>query len=691
MKKILNFVFLLFTISNINAQLPPFPPSIPNADSTSYYMPDGTKNWFHYQKDVAVFRYAGGAQFTDTLPAFVTSITWDPLDPYGYNIITFDTAAPGAQCAAYWYYIHGYPGFEYGFIPTTKNRYADASENKWYMGNDKLLITFKHPETMSPTDLAAFMSRNLLTLYSQPDPGLPHPEKWTWIFTMQEDQRFLPFDAASRVWYTEQSLVYACEPDMIMSRNFDGVDPGEDKCYLPTEISAWGGTVHQDALWYIKNHGQEPYQGFGNGTADADTKVCECWGAGYDGTGMKVAVVDVGGFDFTHPDLAGQFLPGFDFINNVGFTTTHFAANDTHGMAMASAIGAIPNGGQTPLQTINTTAVGMAYGAKILPYITNNSNAQLVSAVQKAVLDGADVINFSNGQVNSNFTAMQFHGQLVLAQQNGRSGLGCIIVGATGNDDANVITWPAAMDGAIGVGASDENDLRGSYTQVNPWTWQNSPNQKGSNYMNLNSAIPNRHYDVVAPGTDIRAAITQNGTTSTPFQTSSSGTGTSPAAAITSGIAAIVLQKNPTATYVQVQNMINASADKVYSGPTYNYSQYSYVPGYATETFFGRINCIGAINASPTVGIKESSNKVKSIKLLYVNENQATLAFTNGTNTNGFTLNVFDLSGRLVTSQSIEPNKNLYEINTKDWVKGVYLFRAVNADGTSGKSFKYIK
>src|ERR1044072_266667 len=111
MKKVLNLLLIVCVISNLNAQTPPM------GDSTFYYQPDGTKAWYYYQRDVAVFRYNGGVAYTATLPPLVTSIKWDDTDPHGYNIITWDSAAPNALIDIQNAYIAGDPLFEYGFIP----------------------------------------------------------------------------------------------------------------------------------------------------------------------------------------------------------------------------------------------------------------------------------------------------------------------------------------------------------------------------------------------------------------------------------------------------------------------------------------------------------------------------------------------------------------------------------------------
>lgn len=689
MKKNLILMLTFFALSNVKGQVP-----AGVSDSTFFYRPDGTKEWFAYQRDVAVFRYNGGSAYTGTLPPLVKSIQWLGNEPHGYNVITWDSLAPNAQIDIQNAYLSGDPLFEYGFIPCTRlaDKWECAGKKKWFMGSDLINVRFKDA-VVSPAMLSAFQSNNMVTLYHRPDASLPNADSWTWVFRLLEVDRFTPYDKCAKIWLNNQSLVSHVEPDMAILKQSD--------CLLPSEFGAWNSTVHPDALWHIQNNGNNVYQTLGAGVAGADANLCECWGDGYTGKGIKVAVIDGGGYDYTHPDMTGQYLNGYDFINMTPFSTTYYVNNnDPHGMKVASAIAAKANGGMVAGQSINATAVGAAYDCKILPYIIDVTltqlafNTQVGMAIQKAVVDGADVVNMSfEGSYSSQFWAASTMKQEILqAVTMGRSGKGVVFVSSTGNNNTSGLFYPAAMDEVIGVGATDPNDYRGSYLQSNPWTWQNIPNAKGSNYLTMAGAGTTTHYDVMAPGTDIRVAYTANPQT-TPNQTSSSGTGTSFSSPLVAGIAAIILQKYPSLSYQQVTTMIDLTADKVRSGTggttPYDYSAYSNVPGYARETFYGRVNCSEALK-NPSVGIKEIGKKSADISLFYISTDEATLLL-NGTNTAGYTLNIYDVSGRQIDSQNIEAGKNTYPINTDSFVKGVYLFNVVSTENENGKAFKYIK
>ncbi|HZN20483.1 MAG TPA: type VII secretion-associated serine protease mycosin [Micromonosporaceae bacterium] len=109
------------------------------------------------------------------------------------------------------------------------------------------------------------------------------------------------------------------------------------------------------------------------------------------GAGVVVAVVD-SGVDATHPDLAGQVLPGLDLVDG---STDGRVDPVGHGTSVAALIAGRGDD--------STGVVGLAYQAKILPIrVLDNGNeyhdAMVVAqAVQWAVDQGARVINLSLG------------------------------------------------------------------------------------------------------------------------------------------------------------------------------------------------------------------------------------------------------------------------------------------------------
>jgi serine protease len=163
------------------------------------------------------------------------------------------------------------------------------------------------------------------------------------------------------------------------------------------------------------------------------------------GTGVTVAVVDTG-VDSTHPDLAGQVLPGGDFI-----TGTEGQAIDPngHGTHVAGTIAAIAGN--------NVGVAGVAPDAKILPVrvLGADGGGYMSTAAQGVVYaaeHGADVINLSLSATTP--TEAMTNAVAYARSKN------VVVVAAAGNMRAqgSPVSYPAANDGVIAVAATDSAD-----------------------------------------------------------------------------------------------------------------------------------------------------------------------------------------------------------------------------------------
>ena len=164
---------------------------------------------------------------------------------------------------------------------------------------------------------------------------------------------------------------------------------------------------------------------------------------GFDGTGIKIAVIDTG-VDFNHPDLFGwingKVIGGYNFIQE-GEPPMD---NNGHGTQVAGVIAA------------NGQVKGVAPNAKILAYKVSEdgegvSSELITKAINKAIEDGADIINISLGL---NKTNTKIERAITNAVEQGM-----FVVVAAGNDgpDFKTIGSPGMNLGAVTVGATYNN------------------------------------------------------------------------------------------------------------------------------------------------------------------------------------------------------------------------------------------
>ncbi|MCP9973202.1 type VII secretion-associated serine protease mycosin [Streptomyces somaliensis] len=253
------------------------------------------------------------------------------------------------------------------------------------------------------------------------------------------------------------------------------------------------------------------------------------------GGGVTVAVLDTG-VDETHPDLAGNVLPGKDLV---GFGARRGdRAWARHGTAMA---GIIAGHGHGPGN--GDGVVGVAPEAKILPVrvilegadqartrARQTRGAALAQGIRWAADQGADVINLSLGDDSESAhpeAAEDAAVQYALAK-------GAVVVASAGNggEKGDRVSYPAAYPGVIAVTAVDRY---GTHAAFSTSRW---------------------YAAVSAPGVDVVIAD--------PDRRYYEGWGTSAAAAFVSGAAALVRAAHPGLTPSQVRKLL---ADTARDGP----------------------------------------------------------------------------------------------------------------------------
>lgn len=257
--------------------------------------------------------------------------------------------------------------------------------------------------------------------------------------------------------------------------------------------------------------------------------------AGYDGTGVKVAVLDTG-IDATHPDLDGGKVVAAQNFSSDSDTIDHFG----HGTHVASIVAGTGEGAATVRK-------GVAPGASLLNGKVLDTNGsgnvdQIIAGMEWAAAQGADVANMSLGT----HSASDGNDPLVQAVDRISKASGMLFVVAADNigPGESTITSPGWADEALTVGAVSKQDELANFSSRGP---------RLGDY----GIKP----DITAPGVDIVAARAA-GTTLGPivdgnYQTLS---GTSMAAPHTAGAAAIMAQKFPSYTNKQLKDALISSS-----------------------------------------------------------------------------------------------------------------------------------
>jgi subtilisin family serine protease len=226
---------------------------------------------------------------------------------------------------------------------------------------------------------------------------------------------------------------------------------------------------------------------------------------------VVVAVVDTG-VDGSHPDLQGAVLPGYDFANGDSNPMDDYG----HGTAVAGVIAARAGN--------RIGGAGICWRCLILPVkvldASGSGDDMLIAAgIVWATDHGARVINLSLGGPG---TTTELTSAIAYA-----TGKGAIVVAAAGNSGTTTQFYPAADSRAISVAATTVSDQRYSWSNYGSWV------------------------RVAAPGCNV-APVLGGGY--------GNFCGTSSAAPLVSGLFALELSAQPSATSQQLQQAVASAA-----------------------------------------------------------------------------------------------------------------------------------
>ena len=286
------------------------------------------------------------------------------------------------------------------------------------------------------------------------------------------------------------------------------------------------------------------------------------WGAGNRGEGVDVALVDTGVSEVAGLD-AGQVLHGPDLSFDSQDPATIHVDTYGHGTHLAGIIAgreagtALPGGDGD-----DAHLTGVAPGARLVSVKIGDRNgtadvSQAIAAIDWVVQhrdqDGLNirVLNLSFGYDSAqDYELDPLAHAAEVAWRNG-----IVVVAAAGNGGSRArLSSPAYDPNIIAVGATDSMGTRTTDDdQIPSWS----------------SCDPTRNPDVVAPGRSVVSArvpvsfISHNFPASRVTDTLTRGSGTSQAAAVVSGAAALVVSQRPWATPDQVRALLTSTANPV--------------------------------------------------------------------------------------------------------------------------------
>ena len=315
--------------------------------------------------------------------------------------------------------------------------------------------------------------------------------------------------------------------------------------------------VTRDAPVTLESTSTSPYDPKAdNGSMFNVTRVTgarDMWTAGITGTGVDVALIDsgvtpVGG-------LAGKVVNGPDLSFESQNPDTRYLDTFGHGTFMAGLIAA--NGG-----TASYAYTGMAPGARLVSIKVadahgNTDVSQVIAAIDWVVQHQKDpgfnirVLNLSFG--TPSLQSYRYDPLAYAAEVAWRKGV--VVVVSAGNDGTGTgkLLNPAQDPYVIAVGADDS---------------QGTPNIADDTIPDFSTRGDGvRNPDVVAPGKSLQGLQVPGsyidqmyGDTSAFGDQYFRGSGTSQAAAITSGAAALLLQQRPSLTPDQVKALLTDTA-----------------------------------------------------------------------------------------------------------------------------------
>jgi subtilisin family serine protease len=260
------------------------------------------------------------------------------------------------------------------------------------------------------------------------------------------------------------------------------------------------------------------------------------------GAGTKIAILDTG-FALNHPELAGRFIGGYDFVDDDAVPAEVGSQPQNpgfgHGTHVAGLVALVaPEAQILPVRVLDPDGVGNIWVlAEAIAYAADPDGNPETN-------DGADVINLSLATSRQTTLLAEIIDEITcdVGDDLNKENIGgdqcailkdTIVIAGAGNNASDVRQYPAGENvaGLLAVGASDQNDLLASFSNFGSWVRVAAPGQ------NILSTVPPNLFAVWS--------------------------GTSMSTPIVAGQAALLRAQNPNLRAFEVVEQIVNTADPI--------------------------------------------------------------------------------------------------------------------------------
>lgn len=237
------------------------------------------------------------------------------------------------------------------------------------------------------------------------------------------------------------------------------------QAYLREELVEFAEPDYVATAFYVPN---DP--GYANQWALPKIQAPEAWDLTQGSSTVRIAILDTG-IDQDHEDLKTKI------VANKNFTTSR-TVDDLygHGTHVAGIAAAVTDNGR------GVAGVGFNSSLMNVKVLGDNGSGQyswIANGIIWATDNGAHVINMSLG---GGSTSSTLESAVKYAY-----GKGVVLVAAAGNDNTTSPTYPAYYPECIAVAATDQNDVKASFSNYGDWVDIAAPG------VNIYSTLPNHN------------------------------------------------------------------------------------------------------------------------------------------------------------------------------------------------------